>query len=109
MNWHSPHASHCDITTTWAAGHGALSLLVTCISVHEMRDAHVAVSPRTAHSFWHPLRVVVVVVIVVTVAVAVIEVSVVVVSVWVEVSVAVCVEVEETVDVDVAVTVLVSV
>lgn len=119
-----PQAGHVDMTITWAAGQGAFSSLVWCISVHAMRERQVAFSPLISHMVSHPKSVVVVVsVTVVIVCVVVVSVTVVdvVVSVTVFVEVLVSVNVVvvfvtvevivsvDVVDVCVVVTVLVEV
>lgn len=54
LNKHMPQLAHCDITTTWAAGQGALSWLVWCISSQEMRDWQVALFPAMVQSESQP-------------------------------------------------------
>lgn len=51
---HVPQAPHCDMSTTCAAGQGALSLFVWCPSIQERRDWQVAVSPKIEHSELQP-------------------------------------------------------
>lgn len=84
------------MTITWAAGQGAFSSLVWKVSVHAMRERHVAFSPLISHCMSQPkstlvvvaVTVLVVTVDVVSVTVLVVDVSV---SVFVEVLVSVIV------------------
>jgi hypothetical protein len=54
LNMHTPQLAHWDITTTWAAGQGALSCCVWWVSTQEILDWHVALSPKMTHSELQP-------------------------------------------------------
>lgn len=53
LNRQVPQLEHCDIVTTWAAGHGALSCCI-CFSMAEILAWHVALSPRMVHAASQP-------------------------------------------------------
>lgn len=107
-NLQPPQVEHVDMTITCAAGQGALSSFIVCISVHAMRDRHVALKASISHKASQPKFVVVVVIVVVVMVVVVTVVvdTVVVVIVNVVVSVSVCVVVVSVVDVSVFVVVV---